>query len=229
MSLYVIGDLHLSVGVEKPMDVFGGWENYTEKLIVNWKQSVSVDDTVVIPGDVSWGMTLPEALPDFQLLESLPGVKILLKGNHDYWWETASKMTRFFVDHGLTTIKILHNNTFSADGALLCGTRGWLNDAQDPHNRKILFREAERLRMSLRAANGLQGERLAFLHYPPMFRNSESEEITEVLREFGIRRCFFGHIHGENIRYAFEGVRDGVEYRLVSADALGFQPLRIEL
>lgn len=227
MSVFVLGDPHLSIGVEKPMDVFGGWEGYTEQISDNWQRVVSAEDTVVLPGDISWGMTLEEALPDFQLLESLPGQKIVLKGNHDYWWDTAAKMERFFAGNSIFSIHILHNNWYEAEGMVLCGTRGWINDTRSEHNRKIVFREAERLRLSLHSAKDAPGERVVFLHYPPIFHGTQCDEIIAVLKEFAVKRCFYGHIHGDMRRFAFEGEREGISYRLISADALGFCPLKI--
>ena len=227
MSIFVLGDPHLSTGVEKPMDVFGGWEHYTEQIVDHWNRLIAKEDTVVLPGDISWGMSLAEALTDFQLLDGLPGKKILLKGNHDYWWDTVTKMERFFVENGIASIRFLHNNWYAVEGAVLCGTRGWVNDMKDEHNRKIVLREAERLRLSLRSAGETPGERIVFLHYPPIYYGAQCDEIVAVLKEFSVSRCFYGHIHGDMRRFAFEGERDGIRYRLVSADALGFCPLKI--
>ena len=226
MALYVMGDTHLSLGSSKPMDVFGGaWEGYMEKLT----QGLSVltpDDTLVIAGDVSWGMSLEESEQDFAWLHALPGEKILLKGNHDYWWNTAAKMQRFFDVHGLDSLQILHNNSYSVEGYAICGTRGWLFDVGEPHDEKVMNREIGRLRMSLEAAEpGL--EKLVFLHYPPVYTGTSAPEIVATLKEFGIKTCFYGHLHGNAIRFAVQGEVDGIRYKLVSADGLRFCPYRI--
>ena len=148
MALYTLADLHLATGVEKPMDIFGGrWQGYTEKIVTRWKALVAPEDTVVLGGDISWGISLEEAKGDFALIESLPGKKIILKGNHDLWWETAAKMHRFLDANGFTTMDFLHNNCFFYGRTALCGTRGWPfeEDFSDPHNEKIFRRELLRL------------------------------------------------------------------------------------
>ena len=229
MALFTIGDLHLSLDAEKPMDIFEGWDNYIERLRANWERLVSDGDTVVVPGDVSWAMQLEETEADFRFLESLPGRKILLKGNHDYWWSTRKKMDAWLAEKGFRSLHILFNDAYEAGGLALCGTRSWFYDEGEPDNEKILSRELGRLRASLSAKTAAGcGEKLAFLHYPPVFHKTEVEPVVAMLREFGVRRCFYGHIHGSSINYAFNGVRDGVAYKLVSADNLGFCPYRIQ-
>ena len=227
MQLYGIGDLHLSLGVpEKPMDIFHGWENYMQLLEQHWRAMVQPEDTVVLAGDLSWGMTLPQAKADFAFLETLPGQKIILKGNHDYWWNSMKKMQQFFADNGFDSLHILHNNSYSVEGYALCGTRGWLFDAGEAHDEKVMNREIGRLRMSLDAAEpGL--EKLVFLHYPPVYTGTSAPEIVATLKEYGIRTCFYGHLHGNAIRYAVQGDVDGIHYKLVSADGLRFCPYRI--
>ncbi len=232
MALYTIGDPHLSDGVQKPMDVFGGvWHGYREKLEQNLRQLLQPDDMLVIAGDFSWGMTLAQALPDFRFLESLPGQKVLLKGNHDYWWETLSKMQRFFAENSINSLQFLHNNCIFYKGTALCGTRGWFYDPNDPSARddKIFRRELCRLEASLRLARqqSPECEVFCFLHYPPVFSGTEVPEITGLLQQYGVSRCYYGHLHGESCRGAFSGLRGGIEYRLVSADALHFRPLII--
>lgn len=230
MALYVIGDTHFSEGCEKPMDVFGGrWVGYRDKLV----QGLSVlqeTDTLVLCGDFSWGMSLQEALPDFRLLESFPGRKLLLKGNHDYWWETLSKMRRFFTENHIKSIDFLHNNCFTYNEAFLCGTRGWFFDKHDQASAedKIFKRELMRLEASLKCAREAGGERLlCFLHYPPVCGGTEVPQMTELLRRYGVDTCYYGHLHGEAIRGAFNGEKDGIQYRLISADAVAFRPVRI--
>ena len=227
MQLYGIGDPHLSLGVpEKPMDIFHGWENYMQLLEQHWRAMVQPEDTVVLAGDLSWGMTLPQAKADFAFLETLPGQKIILKGNHDYWWNSMKKMQQFFADNGFDSLHILHNNSYSVEGYALCGTRGWLFDAGEAHDEKGMNREIGRLRMSLQAAEpGL--EKLVFLHYPPVYTGTSAPEIVATLKEYSIRTCYYGHLHGNAIRYAVQGDVDGIHYKLVSADGLRFCPYRI--
>ena len=223
MALYAIGDTHLSLGTAKPMDVFGGdWEGYVEKLRAGFAQ-VQPEDTVVLCGDLSWGMNLEEAKADFAFLNALPGRKLLVKGNHDYWWTTAAKMERFFGENGLDTLHILHNNCFEYGDYALCGTRGWFfEENANAQNAKVFNREVMRLEASLKAA----GERpkLCFLHYPPLYRGYECPEIVALLERYGVRACYYGHLHGGSHRLAREGRIGSVDYFLVSADYLRFEP-----
>ena len=224
MALFAIGDTHLSLSADKPMDVFGGgWTGYVDKLREGF-QAVGPEDTVVLCGDLSWGMGLEEAKQDFAFLDGLPGArKLLLKGNHDYWWNTASKMNRFFAENGFDTLKILHNNCYEYGPYALCGTRGWFYE--ETGDQKVFKRELIRLEASLKAA----GERpkLCFLHYPPLYQGYRCPEILELLERYGVERCYYGHLHGGSHRLAVEGVRNGVEYRLVAADYVGFRPQKI--
>lgn len=224
MALYVIGDTHLSLGADKPMDVFGGsWEGYVEKLTAGFAQ-VKAEDTVVLCGDLSWGMSLEQAKPDFAFLNALPGQKLMLKGNHDYWWTTAAKMERFFEENGFTTLKLLHNNCYFYGDVALCGTRGWFYE--ETGSQKVFQRELIRLEASLKAA-GEAVRKLCFLHYPPLYQGYTCREIMELLERYGVERCFYGHLHGGSHRLAVEGVRNGVEYRLVAADFVRFTPVKI--
>ncbi len=229
MSVYAIGDLHLSLGEDKPMDIFRGWDNYLVRLTENWNRVVSQTDTVVIPGDISWAMSLAGAVRDFAYINSeLNGEKILLKGNHDYWWSTGAKMNRFLEENGFGRIRILNNGAYLAEGLCIVGTRGWINDDGEPCDAKVLNREAGRFRLSVEAGKKLGGELTAFLHYPPIFGGEQNEYVLSVIREYGIRRCFYGHVHGAAAhRLAFQGERDGTQYRMVSADYLGFMPILI--
>lgn len=229
MALYAIGDTHLSLSVNKPMTVFPGWDNYVERLEQNWRGLVAPEDTVVIPGDVSWGMSLEQAKADFAFLQRLPGRKLLLKGNHDYWWCTRRKMDVFLAENGFDTLRIVHNDAVPVDGRVaVCGTRGWFFDAEQDADRKVLLREVSRLEASIRAARETGLEPVAFLHYPPLYAGQRCPELLEVLRREGIRRCYYGHVHSAGIRQAFNGEEEGISFRLVSADALHFCPLRIE-
>ncbi len=209
------------------MDIFPGWNGYVERMERNWRRLVHPEDTVVLAGDISWAMRLEDTKTDFAFLQSLPGQKLILKGNHDYWWTTASKMQKFFLNEGFDTLHLLHNNSCTVEGYALCGTRGWLFDIDEPHDEKVMNREIGRLKMSLDAAEpGL--EKLVFLHYPPLFTGASSPEIIKLLNEYGIKRCFYGHLHGNAIRYAVQGDVDGIRYKLISADALRFCPYKID-
>ena len=224
MALYAIGDTHLSLSAQKPMDVFGGaWEGYVEKLRQGF-QGLTEEDTVVLCGDISWGMGLEEAKADFAFLDALPGGrKLIVKGNHDYWWNTASKMDRFFAENGFSTLNILHNNCYFYGDVALCGTRGWFYEENG--SGKVFQRELIRLEASLKAAG--EKEKLCFLHYPPLYQGYTCPEIIELLERYQVRRCFYGHLHGGSHRLAIEGVRNGVDYRLVAADFVRFAPVKI--
>lgn len=233
MSIFVLGDTHLSLSVEKPMDVFGSrWRNYTDKLKDGWCSTVKSDDTVVIPGDISWAMTLEEALEDFKFLNALPGKKIIGKGNHDYWWGTRKKTEAFFMVNGIDSIELLMNNAYLRDGKLICGSRGWFTDDKNaPDNadyEKIMNREAMRLKASFDYGAGLSSdaEKLCFLHFPPLFGDFIAEEIINVIVQNGVKRCWYCHLHSvydipQSISYK------GVEFILSSSDYLNFIPLKI--
>lgn len=222
MAIFTIGDLHLSLSAQKPMDIFGGWQNYVQRLEQNWRELITPQDTVVLAGDISWAMKLEDCKADFAFLQALPGKKLLMKGNHDYWWTTANKMKAFLAENGFDTLDILHNNAFIAEGTALCGTRGWMFEADEPHDEKIMNREVGRLRASLQA--GGEYPKAAFLHYPPLYGDAFAPEIIRVLQEFGVKKCFYGHLHGRAVARAIQGEIDGIAYKLISADALEFRP-----
>lgn len=229
MSLFVIGDLHLSYGADKPMDIFGGaWEGFAEKLDAAWRETVAPEDTVVLCGDSTWGISLAEALPDFKYIDSLPGKKYLLKGNHDYYWDTVSKMRRFLAENGLSSLDFIHNSFAAYGDTALCGTKGWFADEEEGHDRKIYLREVGRLRESLSQAEkaGFKKKRV-FLHYPPVSPLSEYPEITGLMREYGVSDCYYGHLHGPGLRNAVTGLTGGIEYHCVSADYVKFTPQKI--
>ncbi|MBQ6997032.1 MAG: metallophosphoesterase [Oscillospiraceae bacterium] len=227
MALYAIGDLHLSLGADKPMDIFGGnWVGYLEKL----KEGLGViqpGDTTVLLGDLSWALDLQEAKDDFAFIDAICGRKIILKGNHDYWWSTASKFYKFCEENGFSQQFILHNNCFEYDGYAICGTRGWFfeEDHGSQHDEKVFKRELLRLEASLKAAGDLP--KLVFLHYPPKYKGYECAEILQLLEKYDVRRCFYGHLHGPSHALAMEGVWDGVDFKLVAADKLDFKPCKI--
>lgn len=230
MALYAIGDPHLSLDGNKPMTVFGGWDDYVERLRANWCRLVTDDDTVVIAGDVSWAMTLEGARADFAFLNELPGKKLLFKGNHDYWWTTRRKMDNFLSDEGLDTLRIVHNDAVAVDDRIaVCGSRGWFYDAEEDADRLVLLREAGRLRTSVRAAKETGLTPVVFLHYPPIYAGQACTEMVDVLQEEGVRYCYYGHVHSHGIRQAFNGTLDGIRYQLISADAVGFCPVRIDI
>ena len=224
MSLFAIGDPHLSLSVNKPMDIFRGWTDYTDRLAKNWNAVVGEGDSVVLPGDISWAMNFEEAKKDFQFLHSLNGTKYILKGNHDYWWNTMSKMTKFLDENNFDSIKIIHNNAYSVERFAIGGTRGWFYDDSEGDVNKVILREAGRLRASLKAASELGGEMIAFLHYPPINEVQRCDEILDVLKEFDVKRCYFGHLHGFVAPGCAKIESDGISFNLVSADFLGFTP-----
>ena len=229
MALYAIGDLHLCLGAPKPMDIFGGnWNGYMDKL----REGLSVigpEDTTVLLGDLSWALDLDEARPDFAWIDNIPGRKIILKGNHDYWWSTASKFYAFCSSNGFTEQFILNNNHYVYGDWAICGTRGWFfeESRSSEHDEKVFKRELMRLEASLKSAGELK--KAVFLHYPPKYKGYECEEILELFRKYQVRMCFYGHLHGPSHGLAVEGLWNGVEYRLVSADRLDFKPYLIML
>ncbi len=225
MALYVLSDPHLSLGCDKPMDIFGGWQNYVERLSASWLRLVKPEDTVVLPGDISWAMSLDHCTEDFRFLHQLPGKKILGKGNHDYWWTTMNKMKTYLAANGFDSIDFLFNNCFFYEDLAICGTRSWFFDGKQEHDEKMLNRELGRLRASLAAAG--DREKLVFLHYPPIFAENRAQQILDLLQEFDVKECYFGHLHGYAAAAAWQGESDGIRFRLTSADALKFTPLRI--
>lgn len=228
MAVFAIADTHLSLSTGKKMDIFNGWSDYESRLESNWRRLVKDGDTVVIPGDISWCMTLEEGLEDFAFLDSLPGKKIIMKGNHDYWWSTRKKADEFFEKHSLSTLSILHNNAYACENIAVCGTRGWFFDAESDESKKIILREAGRLRASIAAAKETGLEPVVFLHYPPVTLERRCDEIYSVLVEENIKRCYYGHLHSFSHATAVNGTNeDGIEFRLISADYLGFCPVLI--
>ena len=228
MSIFVIGDLHLSFGTDKPMDIFG-WENHSEKIKQNWIENVKDQDTVIIPGDFSWAMTLEETYKDFEFINSLPGTKIISKGNHDYWWNTITKMINYLKENRFHTIKFLQNNSYLVEDKIIVGTRGWSKTSSNSEeNYKILKRENDRLKLSIQHGInnfGNDKEIICFLHYPPFFKENVSEEIDfiETMKKYQIHRCYYGHLHGESHQEAFEGEQKEINFELVSCDYLDFK------
>lgn len=225
MSLYTIGDLHLSFcDPAKTMEVFAGWENYQERIRMNWLNTVSNDDTVVLAGDISWGMSMQQAIPDFRFINELPGEKIILKGNHDYWWDTMRKMEKFFSDQGFGTIKLLHNNQYAYGEKGICGTRGWVSENGEAQDEKVLRREVQRLETSIKSALDAALEPVVFLHYPPIFAGNFNYDILEVLYRYRIKDCYYGHIHGRSAHeLCVQGIYDDINFHLISGDYLQFK------
>ena len=225
MSVFVIADLHLSLGTDKPMDIFRGWDGYEKRLEENWRKLITDNDTVVIPGDISWAMKLSDTFEDFRFINGLPGKKLFLKGNHDYWWDTRRKMEMYLKENGFDTIEIVFNSAYAADGYAVCGTRGWFYDAETDSDKKVLNREVGRLRTSLDEALKTGLEPVVFLHYPPVFGNQRCDDILNVLKEYEIKKCYYGHLHGINAaRKAVTGDFEGIKFRLISSDYLKFMP-----
>ena len=224
MALYAMGDLHLCLGAPKPMDIFGGaWVGYMEKLREGLKV-LTPEDTLVLMGDLSWALDLASSQADFAWINAIPGKKIILKGNHDYWWSTQAKFTKFCQENGFQDLYLLNNNCYEYEDTAICGTRGWFfeEERSGQHDEKVFRRELMRLEASLKAAGDRQ--KLVFLHYPPRYKGYTCREILELLEKYEVRQCFYGHLHGGSHKLAMEGTWDGIEYRLLSADYLGFRP-----
>ncbi len=234
MSIYAISDLHLSFGVNKPMNIFGKiWDNYEETIKENWLKTVTDDDTVIIPGDISWAMTLNESVKDFEYIDKLPGKKIILRGNHDYYFSTKTKMNNFFNNHGFKNFYVLHNNAYEVENYIICGTRGWgktENNTLDQDN-KIIAREENRLTNSLKEGKKIQDELMqkgikkdiiVALHFPPFISN-----FINIMEEYNVKKCIYGHLHGYGHSLVKEGTINNIEYIMVGCDYTGFKLIKI--
>ena len=232
--LYCLSDTHLSFSTDKPMDVFGrSWDNHALRIEENWKKTVKEQDTIVIAGDISWGMNFEEAKQDLLFIDRLPGKKIILKGNHDYWWATVSKMHTFFAENSINTIDILYNNAFLCEGKIICGTRGWINEfGVKTEDERIIKREAGRLELSLQAGSKLKeenpdAEMIVFMHYPAVFGGFINYDIVDLLYRYGVERVYYGHLH--NVRkQQLDEEYIGIKMHLTSSDYLEFKPLLVE-
>ncbi|WP_270505114.1 metallophosphoesterase [Paraclostridium sordellii] len=228
MSLYAIGDLHFSMAVNKPMNIFGdNWENHEKKIIDSWNSKVNKNDTVLIVGDTSWGINMDEATFDLDIIHNLPGKKIYVKGNHDYWWTTVAKLNKLYED-----MSFLQNNFYSYNEYAICGTRGWIcpNDVKfTEDDEKIYKREAHRLKLSLDAAKKAGFEKIIVItHYPPTNDKLEPSLFTDIYEEYKVEKVIYGHLHGkESFKMGLEGIREGVEYKLVSCDYVDFNLVKI--
>ena len=235
MSIFVIGDLHLSFKNPKPMDIFGdNWTNHEEKIKEDWLKKVKEDDLVVLPGDFSWETYLENTTLDFKYIYDLPGKKILLKGNHDYWWSTLSSMRKFLEENNFTNIDFLYNNSYEFENKILCGTRGW-SITDEEMDKKLINRELIRLELSIQDGikkYGNDKEIIVFMHYPPITKakiiTQQEADFVEMMKKYNVKRCYYGHLHGISINDAVEGVIEGIELKLVSADGLDFKLLKIE-
>ena len=232
MAVFTLADLHLSFAVDKPMDIFGSlWEGHTEKLLEYWNYMVKDGDTVIIPGDISWAMNVGEAEEDFRYINALNGKKIIMKGNHDYWWQSLKKLNEFILEKGFDTIRFLHNGAYEAEDLIIAGSRGWACEASpSAEDRKIIAREAIRFDLSLCEAEKLRGDSMreivAFSHYPVLSPGEESSPILEVLVKHGIKRLYYGHLHGVKEERLIKKA-GGIDLTLVSADYRMFTPVRI--
>ena len=227
MKTFAISDLHLPLGADKPMDIFGGWNDYVNRLHDNWQKKVSPEDTVLIPGDISWALKLEDTYKDFEFIHKLNGTKVFLKGNHDLWWSTRSKVEKFWSDNGFDDMHLIQNDHYKLGNKGICGTRGWINDDSEPADAKVIAREALRLDMSVKSAVDAGLEPVVFLHYPPVYGNSCNYDMLDVLHRYNVKYCFYGHLHGKTHAFAINGTRDGITYQLVSADFLQFDPMDI--
>ncbi len=241
MALFAIADVHLSLGTDKPMDIFGpAWTDHVARLEASWQRTVGEGDTVLISGDVSWAMDFRQLLPDLRFLHSLPGEKILSRGNHDYWWSTFARMEALVAAEGLDSIRFLKNNAYRRGGDVVCGSRGWVlpwDSEFTAQDAKVLERERGRLRLSLDAAaaiaegadlEGIALRRVAMLHYPPTDNRFRPSPFTDLLEEFDVSVCVYGHLHGMGSRSGPDGENaHGVRFLNTSADFLRFCPLRI--
>lgn len=227
MALYALADLHLAFGVDKPMDIFGGkWEGYMNKL----EESLCVlreGDTIVIPGDFCWALDLEHAKPDFEFISRFPGRKLFVKGNHDYWWTTVSKFTKFCRENDFSDMHLLHNTCFFYEDLALCGTRGWFfeEEQEGSHDEKVFRRELIRLEASLKAAG--ENEKYCFLNYPPRYRGYTCPEILDLLQRYDVKRCYYGHLHGDSHKLALEDSFGGICYTLIASDRVDFRPVLI--
>ena len=235
MAIFVIADLHLSFGQNKPMDIFGeNWVNHDKKIKEDWIKKVKENDLVILPGDFSWETYLENTKLDFEFLNNLPGKKLLLKGNHDYWWSTITNMRKFLKENNFENIDFLYNNSYEYENKIICGTRGWsITDVET--DKKLINRELIRLEISLKdgiSKYGEEKEKIVFMHYPPITKTkiltNQESEFVELMKKYNVKRCYYGHLHAISIYDAVEGEIDGIQFKLVSADGLNFKLLQIE-
>lgn len=230
MAIYAIADLHLSFNTNKPMNIFGkNWQNYEEKIKQDWQLKVKKDDTVILPGDFSWEMYLEETEKDFEFINNLPGKKILLKGNHDYWWSTITSMRKYIKENHFENIDFLYNNSYEIENKIIAGTRGWIL-SEEQEDIRLTKRELDRLELSIKdgiSKFGEDKEIIVFMHYPPVTKNCMNTDYIKLMKKYNVRRCFYGHLHASSIQDAVEGSGNGIELKLVSSDGVDFKLFEI--
>lgn len=232
MAIYAISDLHLSFGNNKPMDIFGvAWENHTDKVKENWIKKVTDSDLVLLPGDFSWAMYLKDTYEDFNFLNNLPGKKILLKGNHDYWWTSIKKMREYLEENNFNNIDFLHNNSYEFENYIITGTRGW-QDENNKEDKRITKREKLRLELSIKDGVEKYGEDkeiIVCMHYPPFNHYEELDcSYIDTMKKYNVKKCVYGHLHGEEShKSAKEGIINDIDFKLVSCDYTDFDLIKI--
>ncbi len=235
MAIYTIGDLHLSFKNPKPMSIFGdNWNNHEEKIKKDWMSKVTENDLVILPGDFSWATYIQDTDKDFEYLNSLPGKKLLLKGNHDYWWTTLNKMREFVKNNNFHDIDFLYNNSYEYENCVFAGARGW-NQSDDEEDKRLFKRDAMRLELSIQDGikkYGTDKEMIVFTHYPPISKsnvtNNELNDVLKILKKYDIKTCYYAHLHGNSIKEAVEGEHFGINFKLVSADGVDFKLIKVK-
>jgi len=233
VALYAMADIHLALSVDKPMDIFGKqWENYIDRIADNWMALVNPEDCVLIAGDISWAMHVEELDKDFEFLNQLPGQKVFVKGNHDYWWNTVSKLNRYIKQNNFDNMFFIHNNAFMYNDIVICGSRGWILPG-DPGftagDEKVYERELMRLKLSLDQGVKMHGrEILVAMHYPPATIVNPHSGFMDLLHQYGVKRCIYGHLHDSGKRIAITGLHEGIEMYLTASEYLNFTPLKLE-
>jgi predicted phosphohydrolase len=235
MAVYAISDLHLPLSVNKNMNVFGdAWEGYVDKIRLNWESKINNDDFIIIPGDISWAMNINEAYNDFKYINSLPGIKFISKGNHDFWWTTRAQLESYCNENNFNSIKFIHNSCEIADEFTICATKGYMSEnlgAQySDHDRMLFDRELGRLKFSLDLARAKGRKNIVVaLHYPPFDLVGNASDFIFIMKEYGVNLCIYGHLHSEGIKRAVEGYHEGIQFKLISSDALKFDPFKLAL
>lgn len=228
MSIYAISDLHLSFNADKPMDIFG-WQDYENKIKEDWKDKVKEDDLVILAGDFSWSMQLKDTYKDFEFIHNLPGKKLLLKGNHDYWWGTLTSMRKYIKDIGFDDIDFIYNNSYEFEDKIICGTRGWNFNDGEQETEKIYNREVQRLKLSLEDGINKYGKDkkiIVCMHYPPL-KTNETSDFVRLMEEYNVEKCLYGHLHGPAHRFVVENNIDGIEYIMISCDYTDFKLIKL--
>ena len=229
MAIWAISDLHLSFNTNKPMNIFG-WDNYEEIIKKNWQENVKENDLVMLPGDFSWEMNLKNTYKDFEFINNLPGKKLLLKGNHDYWWETLTKMRNYLQENNFNNIDFLYNNSYEFENKIIAGTRGWILNPLEEEDKKIINREVLRLELSIKEGiekYGTNKEIIVCMHYPPLNKDVIKTPFTEILKKYNVKKCLYGHLHGKTQEEGVIGIVDGIEYIMASCDYTGFKLVKI--